>query len=195
MVFLIITALVYFAYQTSQPPVNQAVGKTVIFDFDIASPPLVQAQGTPFNQTSNDVSAYFSSIADPAGFTVKSQESTSLKLSQFSGNYLVDINPSRDILDIKLDSPAVAANFTFATVELQSDTIPIPSEILLTVYRDNTLVGSTKAYGSFSSDSYPQGVLVFSPVKPFNWMRISVPSQTGGTTDFLIDNILLTVIG
>ena len=150
------------------------MGKTVTFDFDIASPPLVQAQGTPFTQTSNDVTAYFSSIADPAGFTVKSQESTSLKLSQFSGNYLVDINPSRDILDIKLDSPAVAVNFTFATVELQSDTIPIPSEILLTVYRDNTLVGSTKAYGSFSSDSYPQGVLVFSPVKPFNWMRISV---------------------
>ena len=191
----IVIAVVYMSSQPTQPSLNPADAKAIIFDFDTGSPLLAQTFNTPFNQTSNGVTAHFSSPSDPAAFAVESQESNSLKLSQFSGKYLVDNKPSRDILDIKLDTQVIAVNFTFATVEHQGGAITIPSDILLTAYRDTRLVGSTRAYGSFSGDSYPQGTLTFGSGEPFNWLRVSVPSQTSGTTDFLIDNISVSVVG
>lgn len=190
----ILAALVYIASQPSQPSTTLSTKPATVFDFDTGSPPLAETQNTPFNQKSNGITAYFSSPSDPAAFAVKSQGSTSLKLSQFSGKYLVDNNPSRDILDIQFDAQITTIKFTFATAEHQSGSITLPSDILLTAYKNNELVGSTKAYGSFSSDSYPQGTLSFGSGEPFNWVRVSIPTQTSGTTDFLIDNIVVTVI-
>ena len=162
----IVIAVVYMSSQPTQPSLNPADAKAIIFDLDTGSPLLAQAFNTPFNQTSNGVTAHFSSPSDPAAFAVESQESNSLKLSQFSGKYLVDNKPSRDILDIKLDTQVIAVNFTFATVEHQGGAITIPSDILLTAYRDTRLVGSTRAYGSFSGDYYPQGTLTFGSGQP-----------------------------
>ena len=79
-----------------------------------------------------------------------------LTLSQFSGKYLFDNKNSNDILDIKFSDEILEAKLTFATVEHQSETIKIPSDILITAYRNNSLVGSQRAFGTFSSDSYPQ---------------------------------------
>jgi len=187
-------ALVYLAGQQS---------RDFILDFDTGLPFLAQAQSTPFNQTSSimyptsgqntrALTAFFSSPSDPVAFTVESQDSTLLKLSKFSGKYLFDTKPSRDILDIKFDTQITAIKLTFATVEHQGGLITMPSDILLIAYKGTELVGSTRAYGSFSDDSYPQGSLQFGSGESFNWVRVSVPTQTSGTTDFLIDNITVT---
>jgi hypothetical protein len=166
----------------------------IVFDFDNGTPALAATQATPFNQTLSGLTASFSSPSDPAAFSVRSYNAESLKLSQFSGKYLYDNKPFRDILDIKFSSDLVAAKFTFATIEQQSGAITVPSDILITAYKNTNLVGSNRTYGSFSSDSYPQGMLFFSAGMPFNRIRISIPTQTSGTTDFLIDNIIVTAV-
>lgn len=109
-------------------------------------------------------------------FSIQSQSTTSLKLSQFSGKYLYDNVSSRDVLDIKFNAGIVNIKFTFATVELQNN-VPVPSDILLIAYLNSSFVGSIKAYGSYSTDSYPEGTLLFSVGQPFNWVRISVPAN------------------
>ena len=170
---------------------------TATFNFDTGYPPLTQTQTTPFNQTSTNITAYFSSPSDTASspaFSITSQATTSFQLSQFSGQYLYDNKPSRDILDIKFSSEILDVRFTFATIEHQNQAITVPSDILLTGYANTKLVGSLKASGSFSADSYPQGTISFYPGLPFNWIRISLPSQTSGTTDFLVDNIIVTIV-
>jgi hypothetical protein len=166
----------------------------IVFDFDNGTPALAATQATPFNQTLSGLTASFSSPSDPAAFSVRSYNAESLKLSQFSGKYLYDNKPFRDILDIKFSSDLVAAKFTFATIEQQSGAITVPSDILITAYKNTNLVGSNRTYGSFSSDSYPQGMLFFSAGMPFNWIRLSIPTQTSGTTDFLVDNIIVTTV-
>jgi hypothetical protein len=186
-------ALVYVASRPSQPTTTLPT-MPIIFDFDSGVPALAATQATPFNQTIDNLTASFSSPSDPATFSVKSYDAESLKLSQFSGKYLYDNKPTVNILDIKFSSELVAAKFTFATIEQQSEAITVPSDILITAYKNTNLVGSNRTYGSFSSDSYPQGMLFFSAGMPFNWIRISIPTQTSGTTDFLVDNIIVTAV-
>jgi hypothetical protein len=164
------------------------------FDFDTGSPVLAEGRGTPFTQTSGSVSASFSSPSDPAAFSVQSYGTTFYTLSQFSGKYLYDNNPSRDILDIKFNAELVGINFTFATIELHGASTDQTSNLLLTAYENTTLVSSTSAYGSFGNDSYPQGKLSYSSGEPFNWVRISMPAQASGATDFLVDNIIITFV-
>ena len=190
----VLAALVYIASQPSQPTATLTTKTTIAFDFDTGSPLDAATQGTPFNQTINGFTASFSSPSDPTAFLVKSYDAESLKLSQFSGKYLYDNKPSRDILDINFSGEIIAVKFTFATIEHQSEAITVPSDILLTAYKNMRLVGSNKTYGSFSSDSYPQGMLSFSSGMSFNWIRISIPSQTSGTTGFLVDNITVTTV-
>ena len=193
---VISAALVYVTSQPNQPSTTPTTKLTVAFDFDTGSPFLAPTQTTPFNQTSNNITAHFSSPSDntsPA-FSIQSYDTTSFRLSQFSGKYLYDNKPSRDILEIKFNTEIIAIKFTFATAESQSTTIMIPSDIVLTAYKNNNLLGTNRTYGSFSSDSYPQGMLSFSSGMSFNWIRISIPSQTSGTTGFLVDNITVTTV-
>jgi hypothetical protein len=168
--------------------------KTFILDFDTSSPILALGQSIPLTQTTGVVTAYFSSPSDPATFSIQSYDTTFISLSQFSGKYLYENNTSRDILDIKFNVDLTGINFTFATIELQGVQVDQTSNILLTAYKDTALVGSITAYGSFSKDSYPQGTLSYSSGQPFNWVRISVPAQASGTTDFFVDNIVITFI-
>jgi hypothetical protein len=191
---IVIAAFAYVASRPNQPTTTLPAMLTIIFDFDNGTPALAATQATPFNQTLSGLTASFSSPSDPAAFSVKNYDAESLKLSQFSGKYLYDNKPSRDILDIKFSSDLVTAKFTFATIEQQSEAITVPSDILITAYKNTNLVGSNRTYGSFSSDSYPQGMLFFSAGMPFNWIRISIPTQTSGTTDFLVDNIIVTAV-
>jgi hypothetical protein len=191
---IVIAALAYVASRPSQPTTTLPTRPIIVFDFDNGTPALATTQDTPFNQTIDNLTASFSSPSDPAAFSIKSYDTESLKLSQFSGKYLYDNKPSINILDIKFSSDLIAAKFTFATIEQQSGAITVPSDILITAYRNTNLVGSNRTYGTFSSDSYPQGMLFFSAGMPFNWIRISIPTQTSGTTDFLIDNIIVTAV-
>jgi hypothetical protein len=167
---------------------------STIFDFDTGSPVVAEGQITPFTQTSGSVSASFSSPSDPAAFSIQSYSTTFFTLSQFSGKYIYSNNSSRDILDIKFNAELFSINFTFATIELQGGLIEQPSNILLTAYENTMLVGSTTAGGVFSNDSYPQGTLSYSSGQTINWVRISVPAQASGTTNFLVDNIVITFI-
>ena len=196
-VIVLITILavsVYIASKPSQPTEALPTMTTIAFDFDTGAPPLGATHVTPFNQTLKGLTARFSSPSDPAAFSVKSNDAESLKLSQFSGKYVYDNKPTRDILDVKFSGEIIAVKLTFATIEQQSGAVTLPSDILLIAYKNTNLVSSNTTYGSFSSDSFPQGMLFFSAGMPFNWIRISIPSQTSGTTDFLVDNIIVTTI-
>jgi hypothetical protein len=190
----VVAVVVYIEVQPSQPDTSLTTTHTTAFDFDTGSPPLAATQGTPFNQTLNGLTASFSSPSDSNAFSVKDYDIESLQLSKFSGKYLYDNKPSRDILDIKFSDDIIDVRFTFATIENKSEAITVPSNILITGYRNTNLVGSNQTVGSFSSDSYPQGTLYFYAGIPFNWIRISIPSQTSETTDFLVDNIIVTTV-
>jgi hypothetical protein len=49
-----------------------AAAHPVSFDFDTSTPSLAERAPTPFSQTSNGMTAYFSSILDPAKFSIQS---------------------------------------------------------------------------------------------------------------------------
>jgi hypothetical protein len=192
LIVLVIIATIVFA--TSQQPTTAPNVHVVVFDFDSGAPSLETYQSTPFSQTKDNVTVSFSSPSDLAAFSVSNNDADSLILSQFSGKYLSDNKTSRDILDIKFSEQMIDLKITFATVEEQSQDIQIPSDVVIAVYNGTRLVGSNRAYGSFSSDSYPQGTITFFAGMQFNWIRVSIPPQSSNTTDFLIDNITVTLV-
>lgn len=191
---IIVLVIIGTVFLTSQHPPAPTTKQTVVFDFDNGSPALTTAQNTPFNQTTAGLTASFSSPSDPNAFAINNDDNVNLRLTNFSGMYLADIKDSRDILDIKFSKQILDVKVTFATVEQQSESIKIPSDVLITVYNNTGLLGSNRAYGTFSTDSYPQGTLTYFSGAPFNWIRISVPSQSTGTTDFIVDNITVSVV-
>jgi hypothetical protein len=188
---VIISVFVFFS---SQQPTATPDVRIVVFDFDSGSPSLATSQNTPFSQTKDNVTVSFTSPSDPDAFSVNGDETDALALSQFSGKYLSDNKNSRDILDIKFSDQILDFKITFATIEQQSETITVPSDIVLAAYNNTGLVGSNRSYGSFSADSYPQGTLTFFAGMQFNWVRISMPPQTSDTNDFLVDNITVTLV-
>jgi len=191
---IILAALVYVASQPSD--IQPATKPTVTFDFDTGFPLLAETQNTPLNQTSNGITAYFSSPSDTSvapAFSVQSYGTTFTKLSQFSGKYLYDNKPSRDSLDIMFSQQLTSITLTFATVEYHTEA----SNITLTAYMnsiDTTPVGWTTSRGTFSNALYPQGMLSFnSGGQPFNLVRIEIPYQgPSGATNFFVDNIIVT---
>ena len=180
------------------PPAS-AAPSPIAFDFDTGAPTLSEGQNTPLDQTSGGVTAHFSSPSDPATYSVQSYGTTFLVLSQFSGKYLFDNKPSSDYLDIKFSTSVLITNLTFATIEVHGGPGTEPCYITLTAYVDSptsTPVGSTMARGTWSSDSYPQGTLSFdSGGKPFNLVRLYMPYQRPGVTDFFVDNVVVIPTG
>ena len=185
--------LVVTAYVVSQLSTAPATNYTAIFDFDTGYPLLHETQNTPLNQTVNGITAYFSSpsetLVTPA-FSIQSYDTTFTKLSQFSGKYLYDNKPSRDILEILFSEQLSRIEITFATVEHHVE----PSNISLTAYETSTNVspiGSSLAKGEYRTGLFPQGKLSFdSGGKPFNLVRIEVPYQgRDSPTNFYLDNV------
>jgi hypothetical protein len=190
-VIILVVALGYVLSRNyTAPPSTEP---TVTFDFDADDPLLAEGQNLPLNQTSDGITAYFSSPSDTAvasAFSVQRYETTFITLSQFSGKYLYDNKPSRDILDIKFSQQLTSISLTFATYEYQTG----PTEIKLTAYvnsADTAPVGSASARGTVLTGLYPQGVLAFdSSGQPFNMVRIEIPSEgSGETANFFVDNI------
>ena len=193
-IVLILAALAHIASQQSKTPATKPTAIT--FDFDNGHPLLAEMQNTPLNQTSNGITAYFSSpsdtTTDPA-FSIQSYDTTFIRLSQFSGKYLYDNKPSRDILEIRFSQQLTSIMLTFATVEYRTG----PSGIKLTAYINSintSPVGSTTARGTLQNALYPQGTLSFdSGGQPFNLVRIEIPYQgQEGATNFFVDNITVT---
>jgi hypothetical protein len=163
---------------------------TAVFDLDTGTPVLSTGQGLEFDQTSNGVTAHFSS-PDGAVFSIQTDSSTQYHLPQFSGHYLYPNNMSRNRLNILFDHPLESISLIFATVDYAAET-EVPGNLNLTAYVDSTAnpsVGSASARGTYAGASYPQGTLTFNSAVPFNLIQLVVPFQTSGTTSFFVDNL------
>jgi hypothetical protein len=190
-VLILVVALGYVLSRNYLAPPSTELAVT--FDFDTGNPLLSEGQNLPLNQTSEGITAYFSSPSDTlvaSAFSIQSYKTTFITLSQFSGNYLYDNKPSRDTLEIKFSQQLKSISLTFATIEYRAG----PNAIKLTAYvnsTDTTPAGSASARGTVLTGLYPQGVLSFdSSGQPFNIVRIEIPSQgSGETTNFFVDNI------
>jgi hypothetical protein len=69
------------------------------------------------------------------------------------------------------------------------------STIKLTAYLNSTTstpIGATTTYGTFSTDTYPQGTLSFNSSTPFDVVTIELPFMQQGAAVFLVDNITVT---
>ena len=170
----------------------------VTFDFDSADPLLAESQNLPLNQTSQGVTAYFSSPSQTtigSAFSIQSYDTTFITLSEFSGKYLYDNQPTKDILEIRFSQQIKSISFTFATIEYQAG----PSDLILNAYLDSVdtaPVGTKSASGTIINSLYPQGDLAFDSVgKPFDIVRIELSSQASAeTTNFFVDNIRIMLI-
>lgn len=167
----------------------------IVFDFDNGQPNLTAKQDTPLHQTVNNVTMFISSPSDnksPA-FSIQNYETTFVHLTQFSGNYLFDNQPTADTLILRFDQNLRSIKLTFATVEYRGGEDTNPSKISLTVYEDSenpALIRESTAKGVFEKDAYPQGTLTFESTTPFNVVKIELTDQgPNAAKDFYIDNI------
>jgi hypothetical protein len=191
------------ASPTPSPPI------TAVFNFDNATPTLTQGISTPIDQTSNTVTAHFSSPSDfPAhpAFSVQNLNSlaaisTVINSAKFSGLFLWPSTTNRDHLDISFSQNITSISFVFKTAELHD---PGPggtgSPIRLTAYVNSlsTPVGSPITVNGIETlfDNYTEGTLTFnSNGQPFNLVEIDLPYISAeGATGFIIDNITITTI-
>jgi uncharacterized protein (TIGR03437 family) len=169
---------------------------TATFDLDNATPALTNGLNTPFDQTSAGVTAHFSSPSGLA-FSIQSDASTGFHLSQFSGHYIYDNNLNANALDISFSRPVTSISLKFATADFQQ--VEVPTTIQVTAYMNsatNPSVGSATAHGTYVvSDTMPMGTLSFTSAgQPFNLVRISIPFQPLGASDFLVDNIRVVLV-
>lgn len=166
---------------------------SALFDFDTGSPTLSVGAGIPFGQLANGITATFSS---PQGsvFSIQTDGSTGWKMSQFSGHYLYDNNLNSNALDIQFDHELGGIYFVFATADFHQT--EVPTTLQLTAYENstaNTPVGTASAHGTYGGDTMPMGTLSFNSVAPFNLVRLSIPYQPLGASDFFVDNIMAAV--
>jgi hypothetical protein len=179
---------------------------TVVFNFDNATPTLTPGRPTPLDQTSNTVTAHFSSPTDfpsKPSFSVQSLNSlaaisTVINSANFSGLFLWPSTINRDRLDINFSQNITSISFVFKTAELHD---PGPggtgSPIRLTAYMNSlsTPVGTPKTVNGIETpfDNYPEGTLTFnSNGQPFNLVEIDLPYISAeGATGFIIDNIII----
>jgi len=172
------------------------IGSVLTFDFDTGSPAASAGQSTPLSQSVGGVTAYFSSLSDPAAFSIQNQSTTFFTLPQFSGNYLYQNESSRTNLRITFSQTLTSISLTFATIEYHGvGEVDQPTAIELTAHMDSTetpAVGSATARGVFPEGyTYPHGTLSFdSGGQPFNVVEIGLLYQQRGVTSFLIDKVV-----
>ena len=197
-------ALVAVSLLTLILPVGTAPAQSATLDFDTGTPTLNTYQGLPIDQTASGVTAHFRAAA--GAFSVQTASSLGgLRLSMFSGHFLVPGNQTGSVLEIQFSEWVTNVSFAFATIQTQ----PIEKEtpIRLTAYTNSAatpVVGVTNATGVYGgptgNDSWPMGTLTFKSGVPFNLVRISVPTivpppDSGQATDFVIDNLTVQRAG
>jgi hypothetical protein len=173
------------------------------FNFDSGTPTLTAYQPTPFDQTSNGLTAHFSSTADTPSHPAFSTQTTNSLVSiagvinsqNFSGNFLWPSTINHDSLNIKFSGNVTSITLNFKTAELND---PGPggtgSIIRVGAYVNSTanVVGNpVTTRGVESNDVYPEGTLSLNLAgQPFNLVVIDLPIPTGAS-GFLIDNIIV----
>lgn len=167
---------------------------TNTIDFDNCFPQNMLNISTPINQTCGVLTAHFSSPLDGyqgGGYSVQNAGTTFWILSQFSGNYLVPNSLNPGGLNIHFSQPIYSIAFTFATADFNQN--EIPTTIQLDLYFNSALVRSTQAHGTYGSDTMPMGMLAFDTGGiAANWVDIWIPWQPLGSTDVMVDNIVVT---
>ena len=192
---------------TSPSPTPTQQPTNIVFNFDNATPTLSPGQSTPIDQTSNGLTAHFSSPSDfpshPA-FSVQNINSlaaisTVINSANFSALFLWPSTTNRDRLDINFSASITQITFNFKTAELHD---PGPggtgSPIRLTAYLNSysNSVGSPVTSNGIETpfDNYPEGTLTFNAVgQPFNLVEIDLPYIAQGASGFIIDNIVVTI--
>ncbi len=143
------------------------------------------------------VTAIFSSPSDGfgQGYSVQNAGTTLWTLSLFSGNYLMPNSVYKSFMDIKFSQQITSVTLDFATADFQQ--VEIPSPLQVTAYENSTgtpPIGSATAQGTYASDTMPMGMLSFnSGGTPFNLVELGLPPYPNGASDFLVDNIAVTV--
>jgi hypothetical protein len=177
---------------------------TTTFNFDTGTPTLSVRTPTPFDQTSNGITAHFSSPADtlqPA-FSVQNTNtlqtlSVVINSLNFTGNFLWPNSVNHDPLYVKFNRNVTSITLNFKTAELHD---PGPgqtgSTIRITAYLDTTAnaVGSSVIKNGIEppTDTYPEGTLTIAGGQPFNLVVIDLPFPTQGASGILVDNIAVT---
>ena len=173
---------------------RSAHADTVTIDFDSGTPALATGQNVPFDQSSGGLTAHFSTTTPNSGFSVQNVNSTSLTLSEFSGNYLYP-NSSYGVLVIQFSQQLTNISLDFATAE--QTPIENPTPVRLIAYTNSTAtppVGSMTLAGTyFGANTLPMGRLTFNSATPFNIVTLNI--QPGGATGVLVDNITNQVSG
>jgi len=147
-----------------------------IFNFDADS----VDQGTPFTDTSNGLSATFSSPGDPGGFGI-----TASFFSALAGNVLIDPGPAgldHLALNIGFSSSVDSIGLDFAV----NSAAPVP--LTLTAFENSAAVGTVTAADAFPSPEAqsPEGHLDFSGT------LFDSVTLTSGAADLAIDNVAVT---
>jgi len=85
---------------------------------------------------------------------------------------------------------------TFATVDYHDPGAGgTATPIKLTAYMNyvtSAAIGTKTAFGTFTSDTYPQAIISFTSTLPFNIVTIEIPYITQGAAVYLIDNVIVT---
>ena len=185
-------------------PSRLAVAQSATFDFDTGVPALSTYQGLPVDQTANGATAHFRSAY--GAFSVQTAVSLGrLRLSMFSGQFLVPGNNVGSVLEIQFSEWVTNLTFAFATIQVPS--IEEETPIRLTAYTNSAAtppVGVTNATGVYGgptgNDTWPMGTLTFQSSVPFNLVRVSVPiivppPTSGQAKDFCLDNLTVQLAG
>ena len=181
-------------------PLRAAAAQSATFDFDTGAPGLDVYQPLPVDQTAGGVTAHFRAAG--GGFSVQTASFMyGLRLSLFSGNFLVpdDFVTGINILDIQFSELVTNVTFAFATIQY---TPSVETPIRLTAYANatNTPVGVTNVTGVYGTNTWPMATLTFRSSTPFNLVRITVPKivptpAKGQATDFCLDNLTVQRAG
>jgi hypothetical protein len=151
-----------------------AANAAAIFNFDTDNP----GTSTTFTDTSDGLSATFSSSADPGGFVLEETDF----FDTLTGNVLGDPGPAGQdnlALDISFSQDLSAITLDFATTDFNT-----PSPFTLTAYENSTPVGSNTLTGQFLPGFlFPEGEISFGGAA-FNNVVLSSTA-----TDFAVDNI------
>lgn len=186
-------SLVAFVVLTLSVAPSAWAAHNATFSFDTCKPLLTTGMSTAFDQTCSGVKGHFSSTHDGwqgGGYSVQNQNTTGWILHLFSGNYLMPngLDPGR--LDINFNTSLTKLRFYFATADFHQN--EVPTTIQMDAYFNKKLVGTVQTHGHYGTDTMPMGTLKYdSKGKAFNRIEIWIPPQPLGTTDVLVDTLVV----
>ena len=145
-----------------------------IFDFESNA----IGMATGFTDTSNGLSATFSSSGDPGGFVIAPSFFTTLQ-----GNVLLGHSPNVNGFNLEI---GFSTNVTSIALDFALDS-PGPLVFVLRGYENGTIVGQTSASDSAPGPGlFPEGFASFNGAI-FNNVTLSSPAP-----NFAVDNIVVT---